>query len=194
MEMVAPPKVGMSFDDFIEELGQQPFELLAGEKVIKMPNVWGSVRLALALYDALSLFLAKHALGKIVMEATFILPGTYRSRWVTDSRIPDLMYFAGTRLADYEATNPDAYARPLELVPDFVVEIVSPTDKYTDINRKVDLYLEDGVRLIWVIDSQRRKAAVYAAGQSPLLLNEADTLRGGDIIPGFEMQLADLFK
>jgi hypothetical protein len=113
MEMVAPTRVGMSLDDFIEEFERQPFELFNGERLAKMPNV---------------------------------------------------------------------------------VEIVSPMDKYTDITRKVDRYLEDGVRLVWVIDPQRRKAAVYAPSQPPLLVNETDMLRGDDIIPGFEIQLAELFK
>ncbi|MDX2141580.1 MAG: Uma2 family endonuclease [Chloroflexota bacterium] len=193
MEVIAP-QVGMSFDEFIEEFAQQPFELLAGERVIRMPDVWGPMRVTLALYNALFLFLEQHLLGRVVMEVTFILPGTYTAKWVTESRIPDIMYFAGTRLEDYEHANPDANARPLEIVPDFVAEIVSPNDKYSAIHQKVDLYLQDGVRMIWVIDPQRRKATVYMPGQPPLMVADSDLLRGGDVMPGFEIQLARLLK
>jgi Uma2 family endonuclease len=73
------------------------------------------------------------------------------------------------------------------------VEIVSPNDTYSKVTEKVDLYLEDGVRMVWVIDPQRSKVTVYTADQQTTL-GEEHTLSGGDVIPGFELTIRALFE
>jgi Uma2 family endonuclease len=103
------------------------------------------------------------------------------------------MFFVDDRIAQYETATPDHNERPLELIPDFVAEVVSPNDKYTDINKKVDVYLQDGVRLIWVLDPFVRHVVVYAAGQRPEHFAGSDTLDGGSVIPDFEIGLDALF-
>jgi Uma2 family endonuclease len=182
----------MPLDEFLEAAEREPFELIDGEKVIKIPNVLGPTKAIQALYLALFLFVAQHKLGRVFSEATFTLPGTHGSNWVKGSRIPDVMFYAGTRFEDYEAQTPDADLRPIELIPDLVVEIISPPDRASDVTRKVNIYLKDGVRLIWVIDPQVRTAMVYAPEQPILMLSESDLLRGGDVVPGFEMLLKDV--
>jgi Uma2 family endonuclease len=90
--------------------------------------------------------------------------------------------------------HPDYRRKPLMLVPDLVVEVVSPTDKADEINEKIDAYLEDGVKLIWILYPTSRKAVVYAPGmEQPRHLKADDRLDGGDIIPGFEVVLSSLF-
>ncbi|MDX2140777.1 MAG: Uma2 family endonuclease [Chloroflexota bacterium] len=88
--------------------------------------------------------MTQRKLGRVFSEATFTLPGSYSSNWVKGSRISDVMCYAGTRFEEYEAQTPNAGVRPLELIPDLVVEIISPADKYSDVNRKVEVYLKDG--------------------------------------------------
>jgi Uma2 family endonuclease len=193
MEVVAPVEIGMPLDEFLEAMDSEPFELIDGERIIKMPNVLGPGKAIQALFVALFIYVQQNRLGRVFNEITFILPGKHGPKWVKGSRIPDVMFYAGTRFEDYEAQTPDANLRPIELIPDLVVEVVSPTDKYTDVNRKVEVYLKDGVRLIWVIDPQVRTAMVYAPGQPIIMLNEDDVLRGGDVVPGFEMMLKDVF-
>jgi Uma2 family endonuclease len=193
MEAIALDEVGMPLDEFLEEMDREPFELINGKKIIKMPNVLGPTKAIQAVYIALILFVTQHKLGRVFSEATFTLPGKHGSQWVRGSRIPDVMFYAGTRFEDYEAQTEDANLRPIALIPDLVVEVVSPTDRASDITRKVNAYLKDGVRLIWVIDPQVRTANIYAPGQLIMMLNEDDLLRGGDVIPGFEMLLKDVF-
>jgi hypothetical protein len=84
--------------------------------------------------------------------------------------------------------------RPLELVPDLAVEVISPTDHYTDVNNKVKAYLQDGVRIVWVIDGQNHNAVVYAVSAEPRHLGDGDVLSGGDVLPEFELPLKDLFR
>ena len=81
-----------------------------------------------------------------------------------------------------------------KIYPDLVVEIISPTDKYTDINIKVDTYLADGVKLIWIIDPQRQTIAVYDGSDVANTLRTDDTLTGGTTLPNFEVAVKDIFS
>src|SRR5690606_2584147 len=101
------------------------------------------------------------------------------SNWVTGSRIPDVMFYVGDRLAKYKAETPDYRERPLSIVPDLVIEVVSPNDKVIELDAKIDLYLSDGVRLIWVFNPQSRKVTVHAPDlENPIVLKSGDTLDG----------------
>jgi Uma2 family endonuclease len=192
MDVIAPVESGMPLDEFLEAMDSEPFELIEGKRIVRMPTGFGSSEAISLLFSALFSFIIHRGLGRVYSETTFILPGTFNPQWVTGSRIPDIMVYMGARIDEYKALHPDR-TRPLEIIPDLVVEVVSPTDKYTDVNRKVETYLKDGVRLIWVVDPQARTAMVYAPGQSILLLNEDELLRGGEVVPDFEILLKDVF-
>jgi len=186
-------KIGMSLDEFMEAAQAQPFELINGERRIKLPNIFGHSKVIRLLFLLLYQFTQLKGEGEVYTETTFILPDRTDRNWVEGSRIPDLMVFTGQRIADYEAQNPDHNARPLALVPDLVIEVVSPNDKVSELDEKIDLYLLDGVRLIWVVDPQRRKATVYAPDMvQPHHLTVNGVLDGGDVLPGFTVKLVDV--
>lgn len=194
MSTFTPARVGMSLEEFIELGNQQPFELINGERKPKLPNVAGHNEVAQALFLALHLYAAPEALGVAVIEGTFILPDTYDSNWVTGSRIPDVMFYAGNRLAQYREQNPDYRERPYAIVPDLVIEVVSPNDKVSDLDEKIDAYLQDGVRLIWVFDPQRRKVTVHDPDQeNPIIFRGDAILDGGDVLPNFRLSLSQIF-
>ena len=101
--------------------------------------------------------------------------------------------YVDSRIVKYEVYNLDCDDRPLALVPDLVIEVVSPTDKVVELDEKISAYLLDGVRLIWVVDPQRRKATVYGPDmEQPLPLNVNGVLDGGDVLPGFTVRLVDV--
>ncbi|MBA3869322.1 MAG: Uma2 family endonuclease [Anaerolineae bacterium] len=188
-------KIGMPLAEFMEAVEAQPFELINGERRIKLPNVFGHSKVIRLLFLLFYQFTQLKREGEVYTETTFIMPNKADTNWVEGSRIPDLMYFAGTRIADYEAQNPDHNTRPLALVPDLVIEVVSPNDKVSELDEKIDAYLLDGVRLIWVVDPQRRKATVYAPDmEQPLHLNVNGMLDGDDVLPEFQVALADIFR
>lgn len=81
----------------------------------------------------------------------------------------------------------------IELAPDLVIEVVSPSDRAKDTTAKVSTYLAAGVPLIWQVDPAKRAMIVYTPEEPPALLIESDQLDGGDIVPGFTMQVADIF-
>jgi Uma2 family endonuclease len=99
----------------------------------------------------------------------------------------DVSYWSRERL-------PIIPAGYIEVVPDLAVEVVSPNDHYSRVQKKVRHYLAQGVRLIWVVDPEDRSVTVYRSGQQATILGETDTLSGEDVLPGFSCRVADLFS
>ncbi len=195
MESLVQTRVGMPLDEFIRLGNEQPFELINGERRRKLPNVAGHSEVIHTLLWGVKANVTTTGSGSVFGETTFILPDAYDSNWVQGSRTPDVMYYQADRLAAYKAVTPDWRGRPYALVPDFVAEVVSPTDVYSEVDEKVDLYLADGVRLVWVLDPQRRKAIVYAPDlEQPIHLAGDAVLDAGDVIPGFRVSLKELFE
>ena len=102
-------------------------------------------------------------------------------------RVPDVTFVARERLPDGA---PEGF---LAVVPDLVVEVVSPSDSQRELLDKVGEYLAAGVRLAWVVDPQSRTAAAYRSLTNVRHLGEADDLDGEDVIPGFRCRLSELF-
>lgn len=190
--MTTTTRVGMPLDEFIELGNQQPFELINGERIPKLPNVFGHSEIIRLLFRLLDAYALARQAGDAYNETTFILPDAYDSGWVSGSRIPDLMFYVGDRVTRYKEQTPDYRERPLSIVPDLVIEVVSPNDKVIELDAKIDLYLADGVRLIWVFNPQSRKVTVHAPDlENPVVLK--DRLDGGDVLPGFTLDLQQFF-
>lgn len=193
--MEALVRVGMPLTDFIRVYDTEgPFELINGEMIRRMPSVAGHTETIDTLYSALKNFASDGNLGIVRVEATFIMPDSYDAHWVEGSRIPDILFITAERLATYKAAVPDWKNRPYALVPDLVVEVVSPNDTYSEVDVKVDMYLADGVRLVWVLDPQRRKVSIQTVDDEVVHQVRGDaTLEGGEVLPGFQIKLSALF-
>ena len=188
-------RIGMPLDEFIELSNDQPFELINGERIPKMPNVFGHSEMIRQLFLLLYGHTQVEQSGEVYTETTFILPDADDSNWVEGSRIPEVMFFAEDRVKQYKAAYPNHRTRPLALVPDLVIEVVSPTDKATDLDNKIDAYLLDGVRLIWVLNPQSRKTTVHTPDlELPFHVKPDGVLDAGDVIPGFKISLSKLFE
>jgi Uma2 family endonuclease len=101
------------------------------------------------------------------------------------------MFVLKDTLTAYRKRIPDAEEKPFIFVPEIVVEVISPNDKYSEVTRKVSRYQTDGVRLIWVIDAQRKVVSVK--GEINIELEDDEILTGGTVLPDFELSLTDLF-
>jgi Uma2 family endonuclease len=84
--------------------------------------------------------------------------------------------------------------RFLELAPDLAVEVVSPADSANDVHEKVLQYLDVGVRLVWVVHPIRRTVTVYTGDRNARVLDENDSLDGGEVLPGFTLSVAEIFE
>lgn len=81
----------------------------------------------------------------------------------------------------------------VELVPDLVVEVVSPNDRTSEVLGKVGRWLEVGVRVVWLVWPQRRQVQVWHEPTQAVTLGVDDTLTEPDLLPGFELPLRRLF-
>jgi Uma2 family endonuclease len=195
MQAQAPTteRVGMSLAEFSAEFDKQPFELIDGKRIPILPDVFGPSSIMNTLYRKMLLHSTSHERGDVYSKTTVIRTAHEDRNWVVSAYVPDLIVYDLERIEHYKQQQPDYLIRPLELVPDLAIEVVSPSDKYTDINNKVKAYMADGVQIVWVIDGQTRSAVVYTADAQPLHLDESGTPLGDDVLPEFELPLSDLF-
>ena len=98
--------------------------------------------------------------------------------------VPDLVYVARERLTA------DLY---LHAAPDLAIEIISAGQNMARLLDKVQFYLLNGVRLVWVIDPDAETIAVLKPGQEGRTLTAGDVLDGGDVLPGFSVAVDEIF-
>ena len=105
-------------------------------------------------------------------------------------RIPDVSYISWERLPGGEI--PEA---PIPLVvPDLVVEVISRSNTPKEMADKLREYFEKGVRLVWYVRPKARVVDVYTAPDHFTRLTASMHLDGGDVLPGFSVQVAELFE
>ena len=106
-------------------------------------------------------------------------------------RSPDAAWVLRRRLARLSAEDKERF---LPLCPDFVIELLSPSDSRAALQRKMEEYRANGARLGWLIDPARRQAAAYEAGGSSEPRVGRGVVTGGAVLPGFSLDLAAVFK
>ncbi len=89
------------------------------------------------------------------------------------------------------AEEQDGYFR---ILPTLVVEIASPSDTRQDLRDKARRYREAGVPNVWLVEYRTRSMSHIDAAGREQVLGEQDTLDGGDLIPGFRLPIADIFR
>lgn len=104
-------------------------------------------------------------------------------------RIPDVSFINWDRFPGRRRPKKPIPA----LVPDLAVEVLSASNTPGEMARKRLDYFTTGVRLVWEIDPEARTVTVYTGVNAFEALTAADTLDGGDVLPGFRLPLADLF-
>jgi Uma2 family endonuclease len=102
-------------------------------------------------------------------------------------RAPDVAFIAQHRLARSRA------ARLPRLGARLAVEVLAHDDHPSETLEKIAQWLKAGVRLVWVVDSEKRTGRVYRADGSEALLGANETLDGEHVLPGFRCPLADLW-
>lgn len=76
--------------------------------------------------------------------------------------------------------------------PDLAIEILSPNDRATEVEDKVNQWLTTGAVPVWTIDFKRRAIAINMAGAQPKVFMESDSVDGGELLPGFRARVQDL--
>jgi len=77
--------------------------------------------------------------------------------------------------------------------PDLAVEVMSPGDSKRTVAEKTNEYFEGGARLVWVVNPKSKTVTVYRSPSDFTVLTERDMLDGGDVVPGFQINVAEIF-
>lgn len=154
-------------------------ELVDGILVEKPMGFYESV-LALAIGDSLREYVKGRKLGIVGGEAGMLRISRGRIR------IPDVSFIRWERLPQGREPVP-------AVCPDLAVEVLSESNTEQEMQGKLNEYFIGGTRLAWIIDPRTRTARIYHTPGEFTLLDEAGSLTGGDLLPGFELRLQDLF-
>ena len=160
------------------------YELVKGELIQMSPTGDERGQVTVTLTAALYLHVKKYNLGRVyAAETGFKLesePDTVRA--------PDIAFVSRERV---EATGTLPGFR--SGAPDLVVEVLSPSDRIGRVEAKVTQWLETGSRMVWVVSPRLKTVTVYRSLSEIVTLAEKDVLDGGDVVPGFEINVADIF-
>lgn len=106
------------------------------------------------------------------------------------NRSPDASW---VKLERWNALTAEQQEKFIPLCPDFVIELRSPSDSLNKLQEKMQEYLENGALLGWLIDPQRKIVEIYRPNQVVEILASPATLSGEDILPGFGLDLTEIF-
>jgi len=103
-------------------------------------------------------------------------------------RAPDVAFVSRQRIP--ASGIPDSY---ISAAPDLAVEVLSPDDRQVEVEEKIQQWLDAGTKAVWIVNPRRRTVTIHRAGADPRVLRESDTLPGDDVVPGFELKVAEIF-
>jgi Uma2 family endonuclease len=167
----------------LEDDGYQ-YELIRGELVRMPPSGFDHSDIGVGIGGELRRYARQHQLGRVTGA-----DGGYVFERGPDTLLaPDAAFTREERLPPREQRQGF-----VAVVPDLIVEVVSPSDRARSVANKIAIYLGTGVREVWVVDPRQRTVTVHVPGQAPRTLGEDDQLDGGDILPGFVLPVQDVF-
>ena len=180
----------ISADDFNQiaegpEYNDRSVELVDGVIVqMSLPNPEHGEILS-RLHARLAVYVYENDLGRVTVgDAPYILKRSSEGR--DTIRGLDLTF-----LSKSNAPRP-LPRKPMTIMPDLAVEVISPSNEAADVRLKIRQLLEAGTPLIWVVYPDMRIVDVHTSSGATML-NEEDTLSGGNTLPGFELSVADIF-
>lgn len=162
------------------------FEIVDGRLEEMEPMSVYSIRIAALIYGHLFHYCQIHRNGEAAIENLFRLPLAKPK-----SRRPDVAFVSAQRwpLGQPMPLTGEAW----DVVPDLVVEVVSPTDRATQLERKLDEYFEAGVRRAWVVHPESQIIEIYRMRHDIQVLKASDELTDEEVLPGFRLPIKSVF-
>ena len=172
----------------IEEFSTLPlegrWELIDGEPIELTPSADESSSVGATVLGLLWSHVRAGRLGRLYgADGGFVL---FPDRPTV--RVPDVAFVRSEKAPQGQARR--SFPR---LAPDLVVEVLSPSDRASEVVAKLEMYQEAGVPLIWLVDPEKTTITVIASGKSTKVLRAGDTLDGGDVLPGFSVAVGEIF-
>jgi Uma2 family endonuclease len=158
-------------------------ELIRGRLVVRDPGGARHGAVAMRLGYRIMAHVEAHDLGRVYAAET-----GFKIESAPDTvRAPDVAFIAKHRVPEVEPRGYPGWA------PDLAVEVLAHDDHPAETLEKIAQWLKAGVRLVWVVDSEKRTGRIYRADGSEALLGPNDVLDGEDMLPGFGCPLANLW-
>ncbi len=161
------------------------YELIRGELRRMSPTGYPHAFYLSRVTVPVALYVDAHGLGDVLVgDPGFVLesdPDTVLA--------PDIAFVRAAQVPP--VMDEITYAR---LAPDLVIEVLSPSNRPGEIAEKIAIYHRAGVPVVWLFNPRRQRVLVHVAGEAPMVLNADETLDGGDVLPGFRLRLADVFR
>jgi Uma2 family endonuclease len=158
-------------------------ELLDGE-IIMSPVHANHGIICMRIGILLGAFVQRHKLGEVFDSSTGF-------RLADDLLLSPDLAFVSRRTLRRIMVAPDKF---LQGAPDLVVEVLSPSDRLVQIHRKLDYYFEHGTRLAWLVNWKKQQVYIHAADSIEALTRPNELLTAGDVVPGFQCKLAQIFR
>ncbi|MGH8001726.1 MAG: Uma2 family endonuclease [Brasilonema sp.] len=106
-------------------------------------------------------------------------------------RSPDAAWVTQARWDTLKPEEQDSFP---PMSPDFAIELCSKSDNMEPLRKKMQEYIDNGLRLGWLIDTKNKKVEIYRALQPVEVLDNPTSLSGEDILPGFVLDLQVVFS
>ena len=191
----AEPVPDSTFPMSVEDLLRLPddgrtYELVGGRLVRMPPSGGGASSMTAVLVGALIGYVRPRGLGAITgPDGEFVLSASDEP---TTALAPDVAFVRTDRLPPRDTPEWD---RPWRLAPDLAVEIASPNQYRPEMEAKARMYLDAGVKLVWVVWPKLKQVDVWRPGSSQPIatLGAGDALDGLDALPGFTLAVEEIF-
>jgi Uma2 family endonuclease len=163
------------------------YEIIDGKRVELPPMSILASRIAANILLFLSRHVFENGLGQVLSETLFRLPLP-----VDRNRRPDVVFVSAKTIAETpeQSGSDNAWA----ILPDLMVEVVSPTDRFEELVEKIDEYFSAGTKLVWLVFPTRKIVYVYESPRQVRILGEPDELHGGAVLPDFRIPISSLFR
>lgn len=182
---LATAKSRLTADEFMELPDAENYELIEGSLIERDFMGARASFVAGRIGHLLNLLVDQTGCGYVLDSDT-----TYRCFGDPDTlRRADVSFVRVGRFPGEEV--PEGY---VELCPDLAVEVISPRNFAYQVQEKIRLYIEAGVRLIWVVYPNTEQVQVYDATGFVAELEKDELIAGGDAVPGFSARVSDFFK
>lgn len=184
-----PSNLKLTDEEFVELVSVNHdlrLELSAQGELEIMPPTGGETgNKNFEIYIDLGIWNRQTLLGKAFDSSTgFKLPnGATRS--------PDVSWL---KIERWNALTLEQRKKFLPLCPDFVIELVSESDDLVDVQAKMQEYIDNGLRLGWLINPKAKQVEVYRFGQALETLQSPINLSGEDVLIGFTLDLQLIFR
>ncbi|NEO26881.1 MAG: Uma2 family endonuclease [Kamptonema sp. SIO4C4] len=156
-----------------------------GELIIMPPTGGETGRQNAKLNLQIGLWNEANQLGEVFDSSTgFSLPNG-------SDRSPDVAWIKKTR---WQALSPAEREKFIPLCPDFIIELVSPSDNLKNTQDKMLEYRDNGCLLGWLIDRKRQIVEVYRLNQPVEVLEHSQSLQGDPVLPGFTLNLSQFWS